>query len=168
MKMEKLGGTDISGRIRQHDEGYLSTPKATPVSTWDHWATLRGRASYVFAYDIEQQYSRFHRQRRREKTLDIVPAYRGLIYIDQDTKMVTKITEIPYDMPDSFSRPRNVELRSTTTSPRSATANFLLPLKSGELVQEHSFSQQERDRVPAISQVRHREHHQVRDSRAAP
>ena len=33
---------------------------------------------------------------------EIVPAYRGLIYIDRDTKAVTKITLNPYDIPADF------------------------------------------------------------------
>ena len=33
---------------------------------------------------------------------EIVPAYRGLIYIDRDTKAVTKITLNPYNIPSDF------------------------------------------------------------------
>ena len=37
-----------------------------------------------------------------DRTLDIVPPYRGLIYIDKETTMITRMTLNPYDIPITF------------------------------------------------------------------
>src|SRR5579864_6548814 len=96
VKMDQLGGTTSMGEFGSMMKEIFD-PESQARFEWDHWGTLRGRSTYVFAYDIEQQYSKFHVT--AEKTFDVVPAYRGLVYIDKDTKMVTKITQIPYNMP---------------------------------------------------------------------
>jgi len=99
LTMEQLGGTVSQGEFGSMMEEVFS-PESHARFAWDHWGTLRGRPTYVFEYDIEQTYSRYHVT--VEKSSTIVPAYRGLVYIDKDTKMVTKITQIPYDMPASY------------------------------------------------------------------
>ena len=55
----------------------------------------------MFAYDVQQEFSKYHVEADDDK-LSIVPAYRGLVYIDEDTKMVVKIVMTPYDMPSTF------------------------------------------------------------------
>ena len=100
VKMEQLGGAVSAGEFGTM-MSEIFEPQSHPQFSWDHWATLRGRRSYVFAYDIEQQYSRY-RILATDTKQEIVPAYRGLIYIDRDTKAVTKITLNPYDIPSDF------------------------------------------------------------------
>jgi hypothetical protein len=126
--MDKLGGTTSMGEFGSMMHQIFS-PESHAQFEWDHWATLRGRATYVFSYDIEQQYSQFHVT--AEKTLDIVPAYRGLVYIDKDTDigMVTKLTQIPYNMPETFPI-QNVELTLDYDFIKIGDQEFLLPLKS--------------------------------------
>jgi hypothetical protein len=126
MTMDKLGGTTSAGEFGSMMREIFE-PESNARFEWDHWGTLRGRATYVFSYDIEQQYSKFHVT--FEKTDDIVPAYRGLIYIDQDTKMVTKITQIPYNMPETFPI-HDVALALDYDFVKIGDAEFLLPLKS--------------------------------------
>jgi hypothetical protein len=126
MTMEKLGGTTSWGEFGSM-MSEIFEPSSNARFEWDHWGTLRGRRTYVFAYDIEQQYSQFHIT--AEKTLDIVPAYRGLIYIDQDTKMVTKITQVPYNMPETFPI-HEVKLSLDYDFVKIGDQEFLLPLKS--------------------------------------
>ncbi len=126
MTMEKLGGTTSSGEFGSMMRQIFS-PESFARFEWDHWATLRGRRTYVFTYDIEQHYSQFHVT--YEKTMDIVTAYRGLIYIDEDTKMVTKITQIPYDIPETFPV-HDVKLSLDYDFTKIGDSEFLLPLKS--------------------------------------
>ena len=57
------------------------------------------------------------------------PAYRGLVYIDKDTKMVTKITQVPYDMPETFPI-HEVKLSLDYDFVKIGDQEFLLPLKS--------------------------------------
>lgn len=100
VKMEQLGGTVSAGEFGTM-MSEIFDPQSQAQFSWDHWATLRGRRTYVFAYDIAQEYSRYH-IKEVETNQEIVPAYRGLVYVDRDTNMVTKITLNPYNIPASF------------------------------------------------------------------
>jgi len=126
MTMDKLGGTTSMGEfgsmMRQ-----IFDPESQAEFSWDHWGTLRGRLCYVFAYDIDQPHSQFHVT--SEKTLDVVPAYRGLVYIDKDTGMVVKITQNPYNLPASFPI-QDVKLSLDYDFTKIGDNEFLLPLKS--------------------------------------
>ena len=126
ISMEKLGGTTSAGEFGTMMKEIFE-PESHTRFAWERWATLRGRRTYVFAYDVEQQYSRYHIL--VEDKLNIVPAYRGLVYIDRDTKMVTKITMNPYNIPDTF------PIRESHQSldydfEKIGDSQFLLPLKS--------------------------------------
>jgi hypothetical protein len=123
--MDKLGGTNSAGEFGSMMRDIFDRDSNARFN-WDHWGKLRGRPAYVFAYDIEQRSSRFHVIAEK---LDIVTAYRGLVYIDRDTKMVTKYTEIPYDIPEAFPV-HNVELSLDYDFTKIGDSEFLLPLKS--------------------------------------
>ena len=124
--MDKLGGTNSRGEFGSMMKAIFDLASHATFE-WDHWATLRGRTAYVFAYDIEQQYSQFHVT--AEKVNDIVPAYRGKVYIDKDTKMVTKITQVPYNIPETFPT-HDVEMSLDYDFTKIGDSEFLLPLKS--------------------------------------
>jgi hypothetical protein len=124
--MEAFGGTTSAGEFGTMMKEIFE-PESHARFSWDHWGTLRGRPTYVFAYDIEQQYSRYHIL--VEDQLNIVPAYRGLVYIDQDTKMVTKVTLDPYNLPEGFPvRESHQSLDYDFT--KIADGEYLLPLKA--------------------------------------
>jgi len=97
--MRQFGGTTSEGEFGSMMKEIFEPESHTEFS-WDHWGKLRGRKTYVFGYDIQQQYSKYHVE--ADDKLVIVPAYRGLVYIDEDTKMVVKIVMTPYDMPATF------------------------------------------------------------------
>ncbi len=97
--MRQFGGTTSEGEFGTMMDD-LFAPGTHAQFSWDHWATLRRRRTYVFAYDVQQQFSRYHVE--ADDVQSIVPAYRGLVYIDEDTKMVVKIVMTPYDMPAAF------------------------------------------------------------------
>jgi hypothetical protein len=98
--MRQFGGTTSEGEFGSMMD-QIFEPETHAQFSWDHWGKLRGRKAYVFAYDVEQEYSKYHVEADDDK-LSIVPAYRGLVYIDADTKMVVKIVMTPYDMPSTF------------------------------------------------------------------
>ncbi len=126
MSMEKLGGTTSAGEFGTMMKEIFE-PETHARFAWERWATLRGRRTYVFAYDVDQQYSKYHIL--AEDKLNIVPAYRGLVYIDRDTKMVTKVTLVPYNLPDTF--PVRESHQSLDYDFEKIGDNeFLLPLKS--------------------------------------
>ena len=99
LPMERLGGTVSAGEFGSMMKEIFQRDAETRFG-WEKWATLRGRRTYVFNYEVDQSHSKYHII--ADRTLDIVPAYRGLIYVDKDTKMVTRITLNPYDLPVTF------------------------------------------------------------------
>lgn len=124
--MRQFGGTSSEGEFASMMKEIFEPETHTEFS-WDHWGKLRGRKTYVFAYDVQQQYSQYHVE--ADDKLNIVPAYRGLVYIDEDTKMVVKIVMTPYDMPATF------PIHAITTSldydfETIGDAQYMLPLKS--------------------------------------
>jgi hypothetical protein len=124
--MRQFGGTTSEGEFGSMMKEIFEPETHTQFS-WDHWGKLRGRKTYVFAYDVQQEFSKYHVE--ADEKLSIVPAYRGLIYIDEDTKMVVKIVMTPYDMPATF------PIHDITSSldydlETIGDQKFMLPLKS--------------------------------------
>jgi hypothetical protein len=97
--MRQFGGTTSEGEFGSMMKEIFEPETHTEFS-WDHWGKLRGRKTYVFAYDVQQEYSKYRVE--ADGAQAIVPAYRGLVYIDEDTKMVVKIVMQPHDMPSTF------------------------------------------------------------------
>jgi len=127
VKMEDLGGTTSAGEFGTMMKDIFE-PESRARFDWDHWATLRGRRALVFAYDIEQQYSQYHIEEKDSKR-SVVPAYRGLVYIDRDTHMVTKITLDPYGIPPDFPI-HDVHVTLDYDLQKIADGEYMLPLKS--------------------------------------
>ena len=98
--MRQFGGTISQGEFGSMMKEIFE-PESQAQFSWDHWGKLRGRKMYVFGYDIQQEFSKY-RVEADDGKFSIVPAYRGLVYIDEDTKMVMKIVMTPYDMPSTF------------------------------------------------------------------
>lgn len=127
VKLEQLGGTVSAGEFGTMMKEIFE-PESHARFDWDHWSTLRGRRTYVFAYDIEQQFSKYHMQEMETK-VDIVPAYRGLVYIDRDSKAVTKITLNPYNIPSEFPVREAHESLDYDTA-KIGDVEYMLPLKA--------------------------------------
>jgi hypothetical protein len=93
----------MQGTVARGDFGTMLRQVFEPATEarfeWDHWATMRGRLSYVFAYHVLQSRSQWHISDRES---DIIPAYQGLVYIDQKTRQVLRITLFATDIPATF------------------------------------------------------------------
>jgi hypothetical protein len=76
-------------------------PDSEAKFEWDHWGTWDGQAVYVFNYRIEKEHG--YTMRDDETLKRYTSAYTGLVYADQDTKTIVRITmktvEIPADFP---------------------------------------------------------------------
>ena len=100
LKHEQLGGVVTSGEFGSMLFNIFD-PESGAEFHWDHWATLRGKPMYVFAYAVPQAkgYSMYHGESKREYT----SAYKGLIYAEIQSKAVMRITMetagIPADFP---------------------------------------------------------------------
>jgi hypothetical protein len=125
--MRQFGGTTSEGEFGSMMDQIFELETHTQFS-WDHWGKLRGRKTYVFAYDVQQEFSKYHVEADDDK-LSIVPAYRGLVYIDEDTKMVVKIVMTPYDMPTTFPI-REISSSLDYDLETIGDQQFMLPLKS--------------------------------------
>lgn len=127
VKMEQLGGTTSQGEFGTMMKDVFE-PESRARFGWDHWGTLRGRRTYVFTYDIEQPYSRYRIEEKDTKQ-SIVPAYRGLVYVDKDTVTVTKITLDPYNIPADFPI-KDVHVSLDYEFQKIADGDYMLPLKA--------------------------------------
>jgi len=68
---------------------------------WARWATIRYQLTMAFAYHVDQAHSRWHVN--FDRRLDLVPAYHGLVYVDNQTHEILRVTlaadGIPADFP---------------------------------------------------------------------
>ncbi len=126
LPLEVLGGTISAGEFGSMMKDIFSTASETRFE-WERWATLRGKRNYVVSYDIDQAHSRYHLI--ANLSLDIVTAYRGLIYIDKETQAISRITLKAYGIPYTF------PVRDVTTTldydmTKIGGVAFMLPLKA--------------------------------------
>jgi hypothetical protein len=123
LKHERLGGVVTSGEFGSMLFNIFD-PESGAEFHWDHWATLRGKPMYVFAYAVPQSkgYSMYHGESKREYTA----AYKGLIYADIQSKAVMRITMttagIPADFPIS-----EVALTLDYSPTKIANQEYVLP-----------------------------------------
>lgn len=124
---EGVGGSTLSG-----DFGSIFTeifaPETATEFDWDHWATLRGRRMYVFAFHVPRARSQFTIY-DGETARTITAGYRGLIYADRETSMIMRYKfdceEIPADFPV-----KDVRLDVNYDWVAIAGQKFVLPLKT--------------------------------------
>jgi hypothetical protein len=124
--MRQFGGATSEGEFGSMLDA-LFEPATHAQFSWDHWATLRHRKAYVFAYDVQQEFS--HYRVEADDTLSIEPAYRGLVYIDEDTKAVLEIVMTPHDMPATFPI-HDISSKLDYDFENIGDQQFMLPLKS--------------------------------------
>jgi hypothetical protein len=121
----KLGGTTSAGdfgtMMRQ-----IFEPSSETHFEWDHWGKLRSRLAYVFSYRVSQERSQWHIDYERKQ--DIVPAYEGLLYVDQETRQVLRVTLQAVGIPASFPV-HKAETKLDYDYQTLGEQQFLLPLK---------------------------------------
>ena len=121
-----LGGAtstgDFGSMMRE-----IFEPATQAKFEWDHWGTLRGRRVLAFSYRVAQFRSQWHINYDRK--LDIVPAYKGLIYVDKETHHVMRVTLEAEDIPASFPV-RRAETVLDYDFQEISGHTFLLPLKA--------------------------------------
>jgi hypothetical protein len=134
---QRLGGSTLSGDFGTIFTEIFAAETATEFE-WDHWATLRGKRTYVFAFRVPQSRSGFTIYDGETKR-QITAGYHGLIYADRDTAMVMRYKFECEDMPSDFPikavaldvnydyvdiaghkyvLPLKTEVKSTATGPR--------------------------------------------------
>jgi hypothetical protein len=121
-----LGGATSTGDFGSMMKDIFE-PSTEARFEWDHWGTLRGRRVMAFAYRVAQSHSQWHIT--YERTMDIVPAYHGLVYVDNKTHDIMRVTLAAEDVPETFP----VKLTETVLDydfQDISGHTFLLPLKA--------------------------------------
>lgn len=79
-------------------------PHSNAEFGWDHWGKLRGRTMAVFNYFIDSGHSSYSisYEAGRPDEQRIITAYSGLIYADENTGEIARITFVAVDIPKSF------------------------------------------------------------------
>jgi len=119
-----LGGTLSAGEFGSQLRDIFD-PASQATFDWDHWGKIRGHLCYTFSYYIDQPHSRYHVD--YEKKDDIVPAYRGEVFVDKDSEMVLRSTLEPVLPADFPVKQASIVLDYDFTS--IGDNQYLLPLK---------------------------------------
>jgi hypothetical protein len=119
-----LGGTLSSGEFGSQLKDIFD-PASDATFEWEKWGRLRGHICYVYSYYIDQPHSRYHVV--YEKSDDIVPAYRGMVFVDVDSEMVLRSTLEPILPPGFGVKQASIVLDYDYTS--IGDNQYLLPLK---------------------------------------
>jgi len=94
----------VGGTMSQGDFGSMTRQVFEPATEahfdWDHWGKMRGRDTYVFTYHVSQARSQWHIL--TDGNLDIITAYKGLVYVDHETHQILRITLEAVEVPQSF------------------------------------------------------------------
>ena len=100
VSMEQLkGGTVSTGEFGTLMRGIFE-PRSETDFGWDHWASLRNKRMAVFNYFIDSGHSNYSIDYNGEQR--IITAYKGLVYADESTGAISRITFEAVDIPRSF------------------------------------------------------------------
>jgi hypothetical protein len=98
--LDKLGGAISSGEFGSLMKSVFA-PKSQAEFGWDHWGKLRGKINAVFNYSIDNSHSDYSLDYDRGAQR-IYTAYRGLIYADENTGVISRITFEAVNIPPDF------------------------------------------------------------------
>jgi hypothetical protein len=132
---DRLGGATSTGEfgtlLRE-----IFEPESETTFQWERWATLRGNRVHVFNYRVSQARSQWSINYQRVQ--EIVPGYRGLIYVDANSPAVFRITMEAEGIPPSFP----IQQASTVLDYdfiEIAGNSYLLPLRAVMRMREGKF-----------------------------
>jgi hypothetical protein len=123
----QLGGAISSGEFGSIYTEIFAEETAADFE-WDHWATLRGRRMYVFAFRVPQSrshYTIFDGETHRT----ITTGFHGLIYADRDTYTVMRFKLECDDIPSDFPV-KDVKQDVNYDFVKIADQQYVLPLKT--------------------------------------
>jgi hypothetical protein len=96
LTLDQLGGATSRGEFGTQLK-MLFAPVSRAQFVWKRCATLRNHRMHVYSYRILRAHSQWHVKYENRDSAAI--GYRGLIYVDNDTEMVAKITAEAEDIP---------------------------------------------------------------------
>jgi hypothetical protein len=122
---DQLGGASSSGEFGSVMKGIFSPASATEFH-WQTWFTLRGQKMHVYAYQVTAAHSDYHIVVPGQAK-DLVPAYHGLIFIDDHRHFVHRITMHADGIPSTFPI-QDVSLMLDYDYTHIGDSDYLLPL----------------------------------------
>jgi hypothetical protein len=98
---DSVGGTRVSGDFGSMLREIFEHQTQARFE-WDHWATLRATPWLMaFAYHVDQARSQWHITYENPR-MDIVPAYRGLVFVDPKSHQILRVTLVAENIPAGF------------------------------------------------------------------
>ncbi len=97
--LEKRGGAVSNGEFGSLMREIFDA-KSQAEFGWDHWGTIRGKLMAVYNYFIDSGHSQYSIS--YEDSQRIITAYKGLVYADQNTGAISRITFVAVNIPSSF------------------------------------------------------------------
>lgn len=122
---EKLGGASSSGEFGSVMKGIFA-PETAAEFHWQTQFTLRGRKMDVYAYRVAADKSEYHVV-AASLGKDLVTGYHGLIFIDDRTHYIHRITLHADGIPPTYPV-QDVSLMLDYDYTRIGDADYLLPL----------------------------------------
>jgi hypothetical protein len=125
--LDKLGGAISSGEFGSLMKSVFAQ-KSQAELAWDHWGKLRGKINAVFNYSIDNSHSDYSLDYDRGAQR-IYTAYRGLIYADENTGVISRITFEAVNIPPDFP----IRLAKTTLDyddQKIGENSYVLPLRA--------------------------------------
>lgn len=123
---EQLGGATSSGEFGTMMKEIFE-PETQARFTWERWARLRGRRMQVYNYRVSQARSKWEIDYQRQQR--VVPAYSGLIFVDNVSHAVMRITLQAEGIPPSFPIQEASNMLDYDYQKISG-ADFVLPLRA--------------------------------------
>lgn len=99
-ELGKRGGAISSGEFGSLMREIFD-PRSQAEFGWDHWGTIRGKLMAVYNYYIDSGHSQYSIS-DEDTQQRIITAYKGLVYADQNTGAISRITFTAVDIPSSF------------------------------------------------------------------
>lgn len=122
---DKLGGASSSGEFGSVMK-QIFAPATAATFNWQTWFTLRKHKMHVYAYQVALAKSDYHVM-VPEQHKDLVTAYHGLIFIDDEAHFVHRITLHADGIPPAFPI-QDISLMLDYEYTRIGNSDYLLPL----------------------------------------
>ena len=123
---DRLNGASSSGEFGSLMKAIFS-PETKTEFEWYDWSMLRGKTTQVYAYRVRASQSKYHIA-VPERSLDLVAAYHGFIFIDNKDHFVYRVTLHADGIPSNFPI-QDVEISLDYDYTRIGEADYLLPLQ---------------------------------------
>ena len=132
---EKLAGSVSSGEFGSIMKEIFA-PETETHYEFERWGTLRGNRMLVYSYRVELQHSNYHIE-VRDQGLNLVTAYHGLIFVDNEHHFVHRLTLEAEGIPATFPI-QELNIRLDYDFKTIGDASYLLPLDFELISREHS------------------------------